>query len=275
MNAENKFNATIQMEIHNKAVKVVGNFKQAESDLIDILQQADEYKVHILFDCRNLHEYAMQVLKLTESIAFNFIVVARKAKEVPELKQVIESGALSVSKARKITPVLNKENQSQWLQMAVELPQKKLEQEVAKACPKEATPEKMKFVSGDRLNLQLGISENLSRRLRRAQDLESQKRQKPATLEETLEALLDIYLSSQDPIQKAEKLQNRKNLAVARQVDLRDKGQCTFMSPGGHRCQEQRWLHAHHIVPKSKGGPDTLENLTTLCSGHHRVVHSH
>ena len=60
--------------------------------------------------------------------------------------------------------------------MAVELPQKKLEQEVAKACPKTATPEKMKFVSEDRLNLQLGISSALSQKLKRAQDLESQKK---------------------------------------------------------------------------------------------------
>src|SRR4051812_41188390 len=104
---------TIQMQIHERALEVVGRFKRAESDLIDILQQADEYRVCLLFECKNLHEYAMRILKLTESIAFNFIVVARKAKEVPELKKVIESGALSVSKARKITPVLNKENQSQ------------------------------------------------------------------------------------------------------------------------------------------------------------------
>src|SRR5438105_1736605 len=115
----------ISMEIHNRALEVVFRFKKSEADLIDILQKVDEHRVYLHFECKNLHEYTMKVLKLTESIAFNFIVVARKAKEVPELKQVTESGALSVSKARRITPVLNKDNQSEWLKMAVELPQRK------------------------------------------------------------------------------------------------------------------------------------------------------
>lgn len=264
---------TIQMQIHQKALEVVGQFKRAEADLIDVLQQADEYKVYLRFDCRSLYEYSVKILKLSEGLAYNFITVARKAKEVPELKQMIHSGALSVSKARKITPILTKNNKSQWLQMAIDLPQKKLEQEVAKCCPQLATPEKIKFVAEDRFYLQLGISDNLNQKFRRAQDLESQKKQKPVTMEETLDALLDVYFQYRDPLQKTEKLKNRKTLAVARQVNLRDQGQCTFKNKDGHRCTEKRWLHLHHIIPRSLGGADTLENLTTLCSGHHRLMH--
>ncbi len=265
----------IQMEIHNKAIEIVSRFRRSEADLIDILQKVDEHRVYYRFECKNLHEYTMKVLKLSESIAFNFIVVARKAKEVPELKKAIESGALSVSKARKITPVLNRENQTTWLKMAVELPQKKLEQQVAIACPKESVPEKLKFVSEDRLNLQMGISNALNLKLKRAQDLESQRRRKPATLEETLEVLLNTYLQNHDPVQKSETLKNRKNLAVARQVTLRDRGQCTFTDSQGNKCQDQRWLDIHHVTPKSHGGNDSLANLTTLCSGHHKLMHAH
>lgn len=31
-------------------------------------------------------------------------------------------------------------------------------------------------------------------------------------------------------------------------------------------------IHAHHIIPKSQGGPDTMENLITLCDLCHGVV---
>src|SRR5262249_2170649 len=31
-------------------------------------------------------------------------------------------------------------------------------------------------------------------------------------------------------------------------------------------------LHGHHIVPRSKGGPDTPENVITLCDLCHAVV---
>lgn len=265
----------IQMQIHEKALKVVKQYKRSESDLIEVIQEADAHRVYSRFKCKNLYEYTMKVLELSESIALNFIAVARKAKEVPELKEVIKSGALSVSKARKITPVLTKSNQKEWLQMAVALPQKKLEQQVAKACPKEAVPEKIKFVSEHRLNLQMGISENLSQKLRRAQDLESQRHKKPTSLEETLEAVLDFYLENEDPLVKSDKLKARKNLSVSRQIDLRDGGQCTFLDESGKRCEERRWLDVHHVIPKSRGGLGTFENLTTLCSGHHRMTHSY
>src|SRR5947208_1908843 len=102
-------------QIHERALEIVGRYKRVEADLIEVLQQVDEHKVYRHHQCKNLHEYTMRILKLTESVAFNFIVVARKAKEVPELKAVINSGMLSVSKARKITPVINKQNQSEWL----------------------------------------------------------------------------------------------------------------------------------------------------------------
>jgi hypothetical protein len=32
-------------------------------------------------------------------------------------------------------------------------------------------------------------------------------------------------------------------------------------------------LHQHHIVPRSRGGPDTEANLITLCTGCHGKVH--
>ena len=44
----------------------------------------------------------------------------------------------------------------------------------------------------------------------------------------------------------------------------------------GYRCQEchgTQDLHVHHVIPKSDGGPDTPDNLITLCSGCHASRH--
>ena len=35
------------------------------------------------------------------------------------------------------------------------------------------------------------------------------------------------------------------------------------------------WCDAHHITPRSQGGPATLGNLVLLCRRHHRAVHQH
>jgi 5-methylcytosine-specific restriction endonuclease McrA len=33
------------------------------------------------------------------------------------------------------------------------------------------------------------------------------------------------------------------------------------------------WLVVHHILPRGRGGKDDIDNLITLCVGHHRHVH--
>jgi Domain of unknown function (DUF222)/HNH endonuclease len=55
--------------------------------------------------------------------------------------------------------------------------------------------------------------------------------------------------------------------ALRRALRHRDGG-CRF--PG---CELKRWLHAHHLVHWSRGGPTDLENLALLCGFHHRLLH--
>jgi len=55
---------------------------------------------------------------------------------------------------------------------------------------------------------------------------------------------------------------------VRRFVTLRDRMRCTV--PG---CRAARHIDVHHIVPRYLGGGHEPENLTLLCSGHHRALH--
>jgi hypothetical protein len=60
---------------------------------------------------------------------------------------------------------------------------------------------------------------------------------------------------------------------VRHAVWLRDRGQCQARHEDGSVCLSIRWVHQHHIIPKWQGGADTVENITTLCSAHHRLWH--
>src|ERR1700712_179995 len=55
---------------------------------------------------------------------------------------------------------------------------------------------------------------------------------------------------------------------VRRFVTLRDRKRCTV--PG---CRAARHIDVHHIMPRHLGGGHGPENLTLLCSGHHRALH--
>jgi len=289
--------------IHQKALAVAARFKRAEADLISVLQEVQAARVYVKLGYTSLFNYCVQALGLSESVAANFITVARKAHEIPVLQSAIQSGLLSVSKARKITPVLTLANQEEWVAKAQRLPSRELEAAVARIAPREATPERMRFITEERLELRLGISKSLQEKLKRVRDLESQRKGRTVSLEETLEATIEVYLESKDPIKRAERVMKRlaqkkatmtrKNDAPAcvtvtheglenldpipairrHQVRLRDGGRCAHVNERGERCENRRWLDIHHIRPRSMGGGNSLENLTTLCSAHHQMEH--
>ena len=58
------------------------------------------------------------------------------------------------------------------------------------------------------------------------------------------------------------------NRRLRRALHRRDGGQCRF--PG---CGTTSWLHAHHVVHWTQGGPTALDNLVSLCGFHHHLVH--
>ena len=60
---------------------------------------------------------------------------------------------------------------------------------------------------------------------------------------------------------------------IKHQVYLRDKGQCQWQEKHGHICGSQKYVELHHLKPIAQGGEHTLDNLVSLCSGHHKSLH--
>jgi hypothetical protein len=65
----------------------------------------------------------------------------------------------------------------------------------------------------------------------------------------------------------------RLNAAVKHAVHSRDEGRCRALLPDSTRCNQTAWVELHHVKPKAWGGPDTADNLVTLCSAHHNLTH--
>jgi hypothetical protein len=73
---------------------------------------------------------------------------------------------------------------------------------------------------------------------------------------------------------KSAQARTRLTAKVSHEITLRHQAQCTHIMANGSRCRNRRWLHIHHIKEIANGGSHELENLTTLCSGHHRMLHN-
>jgi hypothetical protein len=332
---------TRSFELHAKGISVSERYRLAQSDMIDILGELDGDKTYLLFNANSLFAYCVKFHKLSEDVICNLIAIVRKSKLVPELKEAIRDGVLTVNNARKIAPVLTLENKSEWLELATTQTSKQIEKAVAAENPKLAIQESLKYKTDDRLELKLGVSEEWTFALSRVKDLVSQQTSQNASTEESLLIAMNCFIRRHDPVEKAKRSAKRVNsksaleisdevlepvvgdrpaveaisksesesgedhknsdlsskqthdaglrLSVARRITegprhklsssiknavfLRDQGQCTFMNADGVRCACRRWLDVHHVVRMSLGGTNDLDNLRTLCSAHHRMVH--
>ena len=277
--------------LHERAMKAAQNYLLCEKELLSLLIEMDEKKMFYQLGFSGMFNYCLTALKFSESQSGYFSQVAKKAKVVPELKKAIVEGGLSLSKARRITSVINSENHSLWIEKAKQLSQKELEREVCEVNPR-SIRDKVKPLSQNRHEIRASLSDNVAKKLERARDLLSRKVGKVVALEEVFDAILNTYLEKNDPIQKAQRTFLRKETlrqkasihpTVGRQpipapirhaVNIRDENRCTEIDALGNRCPNTKFIHFHHTKPISEGGINTVSNLRILCSAHHAMIHS-
>ncbi len=325
-----------KIEIHNlhaEGLKVVAEYVRCEARLVQILARLHQTKGYYLFRCECLKQYAIFAWNLPENAASDLVTVATKSCEFASLVTALEKRRATVSKLRKICPVITEKTEVEWLNLVAECSSRIVEKAVARARPEELAPERVTYKSESLLELRLGITEETLSKLKRLQDLLSQKEKKNVNASRALEMLVELGLEKLDPVKKAQRAIRRqeqksqtveidnqnqlpgnaqppqhlptisqaisKSAAASRQVkisnrfqkkarpsarrrfsakltyaaQLRDQGQCTHTAPSGERCSHWRWLDVHHLKPLPQGGRDELENLTKLCSAHHRMPH--
>ncbi len=223
--------------LHSRARSAAAGFRRAEGELMEALIAVDRAKVHFRLGYASLFQYAVSGLDLSEAVAYAAISVARKAEAVPALREAIATGAIGLSKARKVVAVLDPaqpaELQSRWVEKAVSLSSRKLERAVAQASPRAGISERAVYKSEKRIELTLGISEHLMLEFRAAQDLVSSAKGNAASLEETLARVLELYLARKDPERRARRVMAKKGAIAAPKTDANPKSKGSISDGSG------------------------------------------
>lgn len=251
---------------HQRALACARRYLVAEADLLVAIVEVDRLRIYEAFHYTHLTPYCVKELGLSEDVAACFVRVARKGREVPELQEAVSDGRLTVTKAKAIASVITPDSQEVWIEKAATLSKRELEAEVAEANPAAGKPEKAKPVGKKKVRVEFELTEEEMELFRRAQEL-----MRANSLAEAQVQLLKFFLDRKDPVRKADRSRDRSGpAAVKHAVNRRDRGRCQAKLPDGSKCGSKRWIHLHHIKEKAEGGPDTIENLITLCSAHHR-----
>jgi len=287
--------------LHQKVICLSQKYKTSEIELLDAIVEARKEKLHQFFECPSLYDYCTKILKLDAGVVYGFMAVANRAATVPELREKIKNGTLSISTAKRITSVLTVTNKAEWFEKATTLSNRQLEREVARVNPKAEVKERASYLSSKRVKLELGLDEKLMLKLRRIQDLESQKQRRSVRLEDVLQAMADLYLRKSDPVEKAKRAKIRGPSArkgeeptqqprqpqkvpreartpvpakIMHEVNFRDQGECQHINQTtNEKCKNRRFIEIHHKKPLRQGGAHTLDNLVSVCSEHHKIIH--
>ncbi len=202
-------NGDLIASIHKKALNAARTFQEAQNTLLDLLGQMDDLKGFIHLGYTSLFTYATEGLKLSEYQAMTLIQIARKSKEIPELKEKVKSGSITLSNAKQIAVVVTKENAQEWLEKAKTLSKRELEREVARVKPETMLPAQFHWMSGERIDLHLGVTEEVMEDILRLQDLLASKKKETIRLEDVIAFALKVSLEKHDPIEKAKRAVKR------------------------------------------------------------------
>lgn len=276
-----------------QAKKAVADLKNSELHLIKTLQIIEDHMVHRWCGYNSLFEYGVHCLQLSRSQSYMYVSLAKATRKYKKLEKALNDNTLTPSKAARVLSVINIKNEQEWITKASTLPKAQLEKEIVKLNPKKVCGEHSRYLTTEVIEMRTPVSEEVYKMLVRVQDLLSNAKGKAVTMEEVFATLASDYLEKNDPLQKAQRQAQKRafnsgvsypakdvfgqRLAIpqeiAHQVHLRDQGQCQHHYPSGERCLSTRWLHVHHLLPVAEGGDHSLNNLITLCSAHHELVH--
>jgi len=284
------------MALHENNLRLMHRYKTIESQLIDSLQEFDRLRGYLELGQRSLFDYCRNLLGMSENQAYSYIRIARKSVDVPALKVAVAQREISVSSAKTIASLLTPENQDEWLEKAKNLPKAELEREIVKTAPKLVKRDRTIPITSEFSECRGLLSDKARKILTRVKELES-KRGRQCDLDAAIIAMGSVYLGKMDPLERAKRVSQKTTVAaktpirkkvnstvpmgtvrrkpparVVHQVNLRDQGRCR-VKVGGKACGSRHYTEIHHIRPFSLGGVHSLDNLVTLCSGHHRAVH--
>ena len=275
--------------LDQKAKALSKDYLRSEAALLAHLMEMRRKRVFVELNCSGIFDYCHNVLKLSRAQSYYFKNVAETSEKVPELKTAVTTGELSLSQARRITPVITPQNHAHWINEAKKLPQAELEKKVTEVNPSARPREKIKPIAKDLSHLNVTINNDTEMDLLALKEIVSQKLGRNAALSDVVAFAARETRKKYDPEQKAKRAQNSKSVSsgnspvksshdiaqsVKHEVVKREGFQCSQRGPDGKRCQAKRWLHFHHLKSVASGGKNTADNLTLLCSAHHRALHN-
>jgi len=260
-------------ELVERTKQLVAEERKITTRVLEHLRQIEQHRVYAEWGFPSLFEFCVKELGYSESAAQRRISSMRLMRELPELKQTIEEGELTLTAITLAQQVFREKNYTteakrEILKTLHGKSTREVEQQLATIHPKKPR-ERKRLLNDKQVEVTVVLDQALLQQLK-----DHFSHVKPgATVSELIELMAKKILKSPPAPEVAPQVRSPQKRyvppAVKRFVQSRDRS-CTFISPEGRRCSSTYLLQFDHTHPFGLGGPTTTDNLRLRCATHNR-----
>ncbi|HAG92348.1 MAG TPA: hypothetical protein DCL41_10765 [Bdellovibrionales bacterium] len=263
------------MKIHNELLELRQKEKRITSEILGKLQEIEDTRRYLDMGYNSLFDYLVRGLGYSEATAYQRQACVRLAKDIPEIKQKIDQGSLTLSAVTTAFKHLRKKPVAEKRKVLKSMENKSSREVKAMFLEPTPTLKIKKTEYADKVHLRLELSHEQNEKLERLKALKSHKYNVESLLMDLIEKELGSYENVQRKSSKsteskgigAPKLKNPRQISkrLRNEVLMAAKYKCQY--PG---CESDHFLQLDHIFPVRLGGDQRRSNLQVLCSSHNR-----
>jgi mannitol-1-phosphate/altronate dehydrogenase len=253
------------MTIHDELLALRKKEKRITSEILEKLQMMEDCKGYLPMGYASLFDYLVRGLHYSEATAYQRQACVRLSREIPELKEKIDEGVLSVTAVTTAYKHIRKKS-IQEKRKTLKQMENKSTREVKALFIEPMKPIKVqKTHYQDKVYLRLELSHEQNQKLEKLKALKSHQHDLESLIEKLIDQELERYshtkhkpTQSKNPRQISQRLRNH--------VLKRAQYKCQYQG-----CESTHFLQIDHIRPVRLGGDQSHENLQVLCSSHNQM----
>jgi hypothetical protein len=276
-------------ELLNELTIRVKKERTSMTEVLEFLREVDRRRLYAEQGCSSLWEFCTKVHGYSAGSAARRIDAMRLLREIPELKEELESGEQNLTSLAKAKQFFRAEEKHVEKKLTMEKKREVLKKirgkstregekallEMSSVPIEISHPEKKRAIDSEHTELKLVIDSELLEKLDRIKALRSHANPSMG-YKELLEYMADEILKKIEPKPRKptpapELKTGRVAILAAIKREIKKPGKCSYVDPKtGKNCDSTYFLEMDHVTPVALGGTNDLKNLRLYCRAHNQ-----